>query len=53
MAERANRERWAILSGIDVGADGDPYLDRLRLIQTPHDRPRLRLWPQDDGGGAR
>jgi hypothetical protein len=27
--------RWAILSGLDIGADGDPYLDRLRLIQTP------------------
>jgi hypothetical protein len=35
MAERRNSERWAILSGLDIGADGDPYLDRLRIIQTP------------------
>ena len=27
--------RWGVLSGIDIGADGDPYLDRLRLIETP------------------
>lgn len=27
--------RWGLLTGLDVGADGDPYLDRLRLIQTP------------------
>jgi hypothetical protein len=27
--------RWGFLSGIDIGADGDPYLDRLRLIETP------------------
>ena len=27
--------RWGLLSGIDIGADGDPYLDRLRLIETP------------------
>jgi hypothetical protein len=27
--------RWGFLSGLDVGADGDPYLDRLRLAQTP------------------
>lgn len=26
---------WSILSGIDIGADGDPYLDRLRLLETP------------------
>lgn len=26
---------WGILTGIDIGADGDPYLDRLRLIETP------------------
>lgn len=32
---RRNRDRWAILSGIDIGADGDPYLDRLRILQTP------------------
>jgi hypothetical protein len=30
-----DRQRWAFLSGLDVGADGDPYLDRLRIIQTP------------------
>ena len=35
MADRKNGERWAILSGLDIGADGDPYLDRLRIIQTP------------------
>jgi hypothetical protein len=28
-------KRWAFLEGFDVGADGDPYLDRLRLVQTP------------------
>jgi hypothetical protein len=27
--------RWGVLSGIDIGADGDPYLDRLRLAETP------------------
>jgi hypothetical protein len=27
--------RWAFLEGLDVGADGDPYLDRLRIVQTP------------------
>jgi hypothetical protein len=27
--------RWGLLSGIDIGADGDPYLDRLRLLETP------------------
>jgi len=27
--------RWALLSGLDIGADGDPYLDRLRIVQTP------------------
>jgi hypothetical protein len=26
---------WGFLTGIDVGADGDPYLDRLRLFETP------------------
>lgn len=29
------RARWALFTGLDVGADGDPYLDRLRLVQTP------------------
>jgi hypothetical protein len=33
--ERASRERWGLLSGIDIGADGDPWLDRLRIVQTP------------------
>ncbi len=28
-------DRWAFLSGFDVGRDGDPYLDRLRIVQTP------------------
>lgn len=27
--------RWAFLEGLDIGADDDPYLDRLRIIQTP------------------
>lgn len=31
----AEPPRWAFLSGFDVGRDGDPYLDRLRLVQTP------------------
>jgi len=28
--------RWAFLQGYDIGAEGDPYLDRLRLVQTPY-----------------
>lgn len=35
MAEQSASGRWAFLSGLDVGADGDPYLDRLRIVQTP------------------
>jgi hypothetical protein len=27
--------RWGLLTGLDIGADGDPYLDRLRLVDTP------------------
>lgn len=27
--------RWAFLEGFDIGIEGDPYLDRLRIIQTP------------------
>jgi hypothetical protein len=27
--------RWGLLTGLDVGTDGDLYLDRLRLVQTP------------------
>jgi len=27
--------RWAFLEGLDVGSEGDPYLDRLRIFQTP------------------
>ena len=27
--------RWAFLEALDIGADGDPYLDRLRIVQTP------------------
>jgi hypothetical protein len=27
--------RWAFMEPLDIGADNDPYLDRLRLIQTP------------------
>lgn len=34
MAASRNR-KWAVLEPLSVGADGDPYLDRLRLIQTP------------------
>jgi hypothetical protein len=30
-----DRIRWAFLAGLDIGADGDPYLDRLRIVQTP------------------
>jgi hypothetical protein len=30
-----SEKRWAFLEGFDIGADGDPYLDRLRIIQTP------------------
>ena len=29
------RGRWGLLSAIDIGANGDAYLDRLRLVQTP------------------
>lgn len=35
MAKRRNTEHWAFLSALDVGTDGDPYLDRLRIVQTP------------------
>jgi len=31
----SRHRRWGFLSGIDIGADGDPYLDRLRLVETP------------------
>lgn len=34
-SDRRNRDRWGFLSGLDLGADGDPYLDRLRIVQTP------------------
>lgn len=27
--------RWGLLSAMDIGASGDPYLDRLRLFETP------------------
>lgn len=33
--KRGSEIRWAFLQGLDIGADGDPYLDRLRVIQTP------------------
>jgi hypothetical protein len=29
------RRRWALFSGLDIGADGDPYLDRLEMLKTP------------------
>lgn len=42
MAEHAEKviggkpgSRWAFLEGFDIGIEGDPYLDRLRIIQTP------------------
>jgi hypothetical protein len=28
-------KRWAFLEGFDIGIEGDPYLDRLRIVQTP------------------
>lgn len=31
----AGGTRWAFLAGLDIGAEGDPYLDRLRIVQTP------------------
>jgi hypothetical protein len=34
-SDQKSRDRWGLLTGLDVGADGDPYLDRLRIIQTP------------------
>jgi hypothetical protein len=30
-----SERRWAFMEGMDIGAEGDPYLDRLRIIQTP------------------
>jgi hypothetical protein len=27
--------KWGFLEGMDIGTDGDPYLDRLRIINTP------------------
>jgi hypothetical protein len=33
--KRGDKIRWAFLEGLDIGADNDPYLDRLRIIQTP------------------
>lgn len=30
-----DRRPWAFFSGFDIGIEGDPYLDRLRIIQTP------------------
>lgn len=27
--------RWAFFDGFSIGVPGDPYLDRLRIIQTP------------------
>jgi hypothetical protein len=33
--DRKNTDRWGLLTALDVGADGDPYLDRLRVVQTP------------------
>src|SRR5258708_24177625 len=32
---KTRRRRWALLSPLDIGADGDPYLDRLELVKTP------------------
>jgi len=33
--KRGDEIRWAFLEGLDIGADNDPYLDRLRIVQTP------------------
>lgn len=30
-----DRKHWAFFEGLELGADGDPYLGRLRVIQTP------------------
>ena len=30
-----SEQRWAFMEGMDIGAEGDPYLDRLRIVQTP------------------
>lgn len=30
-----NLRRWGLLSALNVGTEDDPYLDRLRLVQTP------------------
>lgn len=30
-----SERRWAFMGALDVGAEGDPYLDRLRIVQTP------------------
>jgi hypothetical protein len=47
--------RWGFLEGIDIGREGDPYLDRLRIIQSPlcsiylhhiH-RPDIEIDPHD------
>lgn len=32
---KKGRGHWSLLSGIDIGTDGDPYLDRLRVLETP------------------
>lgn len=31
--KRGSERRWAFFEGMDVGAKGDPYLDRLRIFQ--------------------
>jgi hypothetical protein len=33
--KRGGEVRWGLLCGVDIGTDGDPYLDRLRIIETP------------------
>jgi hypothetical protein len=35
VGKRSLSPRWALLEGMDIGIDGDPYLDRLRLVRTP------------------
>lgn len=30
-----SKSHWGLFSGIDIGTDGDPYLDRLRIFETP------------------
>ena len=33
--EARNRDRWGFWTRLRIETDGDPYLDRLRIVQTP------------------